>query len=95
MPFSSRIRITPMARASTIVSGCTGSWLITSASSGSPSSQNVRGNETVVGRIVDGAVQDAVQPEQAVSLSSSYLFLLPFGTSMTTGNAFSTSASST
>ena len=30
-------------RASTIVSGCTGSWLRTSASSGSPSSQNVRG----------------------------------------------------
>ena len=35
MPFSSRMRITPIARASTIVSGWTGSWLRTSASSGS------------------------------------------------------------
>jgi hypothetical protein len=38
-PFSSRIRITPTARASTIVSGNTGSCPSTSASSGSPSSQ--------------------------------------------------------
>jgi hypothetical protein len=43
IPFSSRIRMTPIARASTIVSGYTGSCPSTSASSGSPSSQNVRG----------------------------------------------------
>jgi hypothetical protein len=37
------MRITPIARASIIVSGLTGSWPSTSASSGSPSSQKVRG----------------------------------------------------
>ena len=36
-------RMTPIARASTMVSGWTGSCASTKASSGSPSSQNVRG----------------------------------------------------
>jgi hypothetical protein len=39
IPLSSRIRITPTARACTTVSGYTGSCPSTSTSSGSPSSQ--------------------------------------------------------
>ena len=37
------VRITPIAWASTIASGTTGSWLSTSTSRASPSSQKVRG----------------------------------------------------
>jgi hypothetical protein len=43
---------------------------------------------------MDGAVEDTIQLEEAVSLSNSYLFFDPFGTSTTTGNAVSTETES-
>ena len=65
MPFSSRIRITPMARASTTVSGMhrllaqdEGVERIAVVAVGA-------GDEAVVGRVVDGAVEHAVEPQQA------------------------------
>ena len=52
-------------------------------------------DEAVVSRVMDGAVEHAIEPEETGSLSSSYLFLLPFGISTMTGNSVSTSVSST
>jgi hypothetical protein len=52
-------------------------------------------DEAVVGRVVHRAEQHAVEAEEAVSLSTSYLFLLPCGTSITAGKPAAITCSST
>ena len=76
-PFSSRIRITPIARASMIVSGMTGFLAEHQRVERVAIFAEGAGNEAVVGGIVDGAVQYPVELQQAGLLVELVLVLAP------------------